>query len=716
MTRSALCAIVVSAGLTHFGAIVSAGENGKEKLLKGFEVKEMKPRDGRGTYWKVGKVWNKGRVKAGWRWKDHEAEFKVPLDHDGDVTIYECKKSSSRDFPRTSLFRKGATQGTHALRWRPVKCEARSWGSIAKALKSRRFSYWPPTGVPTHTSDNPYYFFQRFCKVWRYQTGKSSGDWSGWDRLRFDVLAPDAAVVLGVFVRDKCGPRISCGPVGVRTDVVIFRVPKGEQVTVDFPLAEMAAVAELDLKKVYRYQCRINGYEGATDIYFDNVRLAKKDAPAKHKLIAMEGEPKPFFRPVYHKAIERVAAKLKRETGPVEKLGPIDVGSGKFGGSGATYVQNSRRACVAYDNKRLLVASIGSWGNGLRSAWASFDGGKTWGGLAPGEKGPAILKWGLRANMCADYGGDVYLLGTPNCDSYNEGHDICMFRLIFTGEKWQDGYFTHIGQNGYKCTAWARALRLKSGRIWAAWCDGWGKGAALAKRSDDDGHTWVPSKDADAKLPRPFLAPKLEDLAKPAAERAKPPKRALLWPATVVPGPFLVPYKGGVAAFSTNGGAWQVHDGEKWGPKQKGPAIGGIVSGAILGEDHVFLVRGSNFNFSGAKETLADLVVAHHEGGAWKKETLESANVADAILTSSGESVFCFYVKKLAADKYVVRYRRWKDGKWEPSQLVATEPARINHVAAPQRCAPDYAAVWWDTRPRTSKGKGELRFARIPNR
>ena len=62
---------------------------------------------------------------------------------------------------------------------------------------------------------------------------------------------------------------------------------------------------------------------------------------------------------------------MKRESGPVERLGPVDVGRGGFGGSGVTYVQNSRRACVAYDNKRLLVVA-------RNSAWASFDGGETW--------------------------------------------------------------------------------------------------------------------------------------------------------------------------------------------------------------------------------------------------------------------------------------------------------------------------------------------------
>jgi len=698
-------AALATAGLLAGPAVAAEGE----KLLVGYEIAEMKPKDRGGAFWKVGKVWNGPGPESGWRWKDHEAEFKVPEDYDGDVTLYECRRSSSRDYPRISLFRRGATQGKHAMRWTPYKCEARTWANIERGIKGKRFGYWPPAGVPTHTSANPYYFFQRYCKVWRFEAKEA--DWSGWDRLRFDVLAPSAPVVLGVFVRDQCGPRLRCGPIGTRTGVAVFRIPKNEQVTVDFPLKEMAAVAELDLTLVYRFQCRINGYEGATDIYFDNIRLANRNTPAAHGLVAMEGDPKPFVRPVYCKPIERIPEALKRETGPAEPIGPVTIGTGSFGGSGATYVQNTRRACVAYDNRRLLVVAG-------RTAWASFDGGRTWDGLAPGEKGPARLTWGLRANMCADDDGNVYLLGTPNCDSYNEGHDICMFRLVFTGERWVDGAFSHLGQNGYKCTAWARALRLPSGRIWAAWCDGWAHGEALAKYSDDDGVTWVPCKDAAVKPPRPLHQPRLVDLGKPPAERPKPPEGVLLWPASLVAGPLLVPYKGSVATFSVNGSTWQVHDGEKWTARQKGPGMGPIVSEAVLGDDHVFLARGARFNFSGEKETLADLVAADLADGQWRTETLEAdKSVADAILTASGEAVFCFYVKKAAEDRYEVRYRRWKGGQWEPSEFVAAEGSRINHVAAPQTCPPSYAAVWWDMRPRaTRRGGGALRFVRVPNK
>ncbi|MFH0980154.1 MAG: hypothetical protein V2A79_01265, partial [Planctomycetota bacterium] len=191
----------------------------------------------------------------------------------------------------------------------------------------------------------------------------------------------------------------------------------------------------------------------------------------------------------------------------------------------------------------------------------------------------------------------------------------------------------------------------------------------------------------------------------------------LLWPGTRVAGPRLVPSKKSVAAVDVDAGSWQVHDGEKWGALQRGPAIGGIISEAVVGEDHVFLARGGRYGFDGGKEVLDDLVVADLAGGEWKKETLESEkNVWDTILTASGDAVFCFYIKKAADDKYEIRYRRWSGGKWGPSEVVVTEPGRINHLAAPQKCPPNYAAVWWDTRPQTPKGQGEVRFARVPNK
>jgi hypothetical protein len=458
----------------------------------------------------------------------------------------------------------------------------------------------------------------------------------------------------------------------------------------------------------------------------------------------MEGEVQPFARqvPVLTPA-KRSAEKLKREAGPVEKLGPVTVyegtgfyacGFGHFGGSGSTYFQNSTWSPVAYDNRRLLVVVKGDSRNakvppGIKAhdaegggmlALASFDGGKTWGGIKAGESQPALLPhWYWRAHVCSAPNGDVFLVGTQNCTSYQEGYDIFVRRLAVTGDGWEEDRFAFVDQNVQKCPALCRVTALASGRIWAAWTDGFG--GSGAKPSDDDGFTFAPCKDAAQAVPRPFYEPKLADLAKPPEARPKPPAAVLLWPGPVVPGPLMVPFgDDGVACFSATGTSWQVHDGKVWKPAEKGPFAAEKGAGAIsltrLGPDRIFAARAAHYDDGAKSEPLAALEVAVLDGGAWKAEKLEDAGVSDATLAASGEAVFCFYAKKAGEGKYEVRARRWKAGKWGDSELVAAETERINHVAAPQFCPPDYAAVFWDQWAANAKTSTWVRFARVPNR
>jgi hypothetical protein len=239
----------------------------------------------------------------------------------------------------------------------------------------------------------------------------------------------------------------------------------------------------------------------------------------------------------------------------------------------------------------------------------------------------------------------------------------------------------------------------------------------LIKYSDDDGYTWAPCKDASiTRIPRPFYEPKLEDLKK-APEERKPPESILLWPSTPVPGPILLPYTSGIAAIGVE--EWQVHDGQKWLPRQKVPFAPAVAT--ILDKDHIFL---ANTHYrAGEQGAGGDLICARYVNGQWRKETLEGERVVDATLTAcrgSGKAVFCFYAKRAGNDDKPtneVRYRRWANGQWGASQLVAAEAFQVNHVTAPIVCPPDYAAVWWDQRKtKAMRHKASaLRFARIPN-
>jgi hypothetical protein len=692
-----------------------AGAGEGVRVIWSFERDETAKQLPQFGYW--GKPVDFKSPKAGWRGE------KVGPDWKDDVTA--IRKASSRDYPLMTLVARHVTHGQHAYVFEITEKESAGWASRIK--KQSSITACPPKH-DYHDIEDWYYQRCNWHYLWRSQP--ANRDWSGFDRLRFDVYCEGSEVVLGVKVRDltKKGRQ----PLGVRTPALLFKVPAGKAVTCDVPLADAARVCELDLSTIHRYHVRINSMLGGLKLYMDNVRLVKKSAAkddAKLPLIALEGEPQAWGRPVvFDGHSDPDPDELKRRAGSVEKLGPVliteaagqyaSLPSGHFGGTGVTYGQSARRGCVAYDKDRLLVIigggpedaklvtkSVGE-GGGVY-AFASFDGGKTWGGLERGDPQPWRLgNWYWRGNLYSDDRA-VYWMGTQNCDSYHEGFDMLFRRVALTGRGWSADRVACVAQNGYKCPGWGSAVRTRSGRLWAAWHDGFG--GEYAKCSDDDGYTWRPCKDASIeKLPRPFYEPKLEDLAKPAAQRPEPPEKVLLWPADVVCGDFLVPYRQDVAVFSIRGDQWQVHDGKKWGAVQKGPFASKdktYLSCTVIGTDHVFISRRE-----GGK-----LYAAHHSGGQWHKDELDGGTISADILTASGEAVFCFYVRK-SGEGYEIRYRRWKGGEWEPSVKLHTEQVQLNTVAAPLISPPDYAAVFWDqSRPGGKRAKSFVKFMRVPN-
>jgi len=686
------------------------------KGLRGFEPGEMK------QFGKPGRLAAAKSPPPGFRARPPGAD-------DDSYTIFRV--AGSRDWPKFHLFKAHATEGSYALRY-----EVGAWHE--RYSRAPAITGHPPIGGYHNVHD---WLYQRHCLIWAEGSPTQPLDWSAYQRLRFDVYSADAPAVLGVRARDATATegRPRRHPHGLRTALGVFRVPQGKQVTCELPLADMARAGELDLSKVHWMHIRLNGFEGKTAIFIDNLRLLAEGGKEETKLplLRMEGKPRPFARRVWDKnPPSRARRAFHRELGPVEKLGPVTVveaggqyacGYGHFGGHGGTYFQSARRGVVAYDNRRLLVvvgARAGrarpfTWGGVAESggvlALASFDGGRTWGGLTPGEAEPALIQdWYWRATLAADACGDLYSVGTQNCDSYVEGYDVFFRRLAFNGTGWAYDRFSIVDQNGYKCPGPARALRLASGRIWAAWTDGFG--GIYAKCSDDDGLTWKPCKDASIEtLPRPFYEPKLEDLGKP--EAPKPPKEVLLWPAEPVVGPLLVPYKGQVAAIAYDGSRWAAHDGTSWGPTQRVPwrsKRGGQASEAVPGDARIFLARAEG------KGDHMQLVALRLENGKWTgPETLATGELGSSIVTASGDAVFCFYVlvKGAAGDPaYSIYCRRWKNGAWGPAVNVATEKERINELAAPAASPPTYAAIFWDQYTRNPRKPTWVRFARIPNR
>jgi len=745
----------------------STGAKPDVMRLFSFEIEEEKAKLNSKELegWLVGKLYT-GRIKGGWRIKDHMDEIRLPDDWKGDVTLY--KANGSYDMPFMNLYAKGTTEGKYAKMYSPPTggSEITDWKYIVGYTSGK------PSGLMGQPSPEGYHeildwFFQRYTSFFGCEKKDSRLDWSGYEVLRMDFIAEGSPAIVGVRAFDSSGPKIPAHYLGVRTKLAIYELEVEKQVTIEFPLADLCKAAELDMSKMMGFVLRLNGYKGECRLYMDNFRLVKKDAMAsdlKCPLLKMQGEIGPYGRTVTTKfMVERDATKMEKKISPItERVGPITIldekasyssFGGPLGGGGWTYSQSLRRGLSAYDNDRLcLVYGVIGKGEFQKDSFrgtASFDGGKTWGGLKQGAKDPVTLNWGKdwRMTTSSDLSGDIYSIGIENCSSYREGYDIVFRRLAFIGDGWAFDRQNIVCQTMRKCPCTIRAWKLPSGRIWEVWTDGWN--GKVAKCSDDDGLTWEPCKDASLPAPRPFYEPKLDDLKKPMKERPAPPKEILPFPGISVAGALLVPFKDGIAALSDNDSKWQAcPDGKNWGAEEKLPFC--PIDATTLGTDQICMVRGGVF-VDRPPDKRGKLEVAIYKGGQWASTVLDAdGNVGDATITVSGNTIFVLYVKAIndgpytakkkatktgsdaksdaetktdsvpapaADDKIVneIRLISCKDGKWGNSELIATENFLVCRVGSPVICPPSYAAFIWDSRCFKEYKTTPLRFIKIPN-
>ena len=242
------------------------------RLLAGFEWDEWQARLGRFQY-----LGTPNLTPPGPGWKGEKLAGPEAVGPQG-FQVINGEPSSSRHMPDSLMVAEHATQGTFAFKFLPQYREMGSWASLARYLSGKTAMPFAGDLAGEPGYDPRDWYLQRFCRVWR-QEWAAGTDWSGFERLRFDVRSVGAPLILGVRLRDATGPRINAGPTGIRTALATFRLPADQTVTCDFPLAEMARVAELDLSKVHRYHIRINGLvdgRAPTDLFLDNIRLTAK--------------------------------------------------------------------------------------------------------------------------------------------------------------------------------------------------------------------------------------------------------------------------------------------------------------------------------------------------------------------------------------------------------------------------------------------------------
>jgi len=205
-------------------------------------------------------------------------------------------------------------------------------------------------------------------------------DWSGYDLFRIDIKSTKSEFeFLLEFEDEECDP-----PVSHR-----FTIKPGEWVSLEVDLAKMKEERGVNLKKMYNVWVFSWRNTGGTEILIDNLRLAKKGAAAKLKVLKDES---PMKLPEPPKEIKkREAIETEPDHSPLkpEKPSVIDVAPINKDWKSVmwkAYFKLSPRGIVAFDNNRIGLCywtagkNLKIWkGN---KAWQSLlwttDGGKTW--------------------------------------------------------------------------------------------------------------------------------------------------------------------------------------------------------------------------------------------------------------------------------------------------------------------------------------------------
>lgn len=558
------------------------------------------------------------------------------------------------------------------------------------------------------------------------------GDWSGYDRLLVDVASPDADVWLRFIVEDAADT----------TPYVRYRVAKGRAGTIVFPLAKYAAEnsrpdrgpfvpRQIDLARIVNLVIYLEeASEDAGQVFFDNLRLAAKDSPAPATPIepTQEIERDWGWRDMAGKHPPIKQPEVKRETGPVGKLGPVTLASGYkdfcsyLGNDGPRFY----RSIAAIDNRR-IVALVGGQ---QPLAFATFDGGKTWGGLdgtpdkptplgsysqvawasADSLSGNAYIAFNSTVKLRGGYAADrLDLPAGPDYFDRFKGVGYCiggwtmrcigLRNIVFNGERWEEpGPGAVLDDFARHCIHWAEVIRHPSGRLWAfldVGCDVIGRISVRAVYSDDNGLTWVRSH-AGRYLHEPG-----------------PCFRAF----------YAAPYGDGVALCLVNqgdeegkeaepddGAMWTSFDGHAWAPvayfeKDKVKQVFSLVSWHPRASGE----KPKPGRLFALFEREGKLILGRLKEGKW--EALSDAPVVDdgtkgpfhfSILTVSGDAVLCLWVRDfekgedgVAHSKVLLRRYHVPTEKLGPEEELVTEQEPVSALAVPYVSPPDYVPMLW---------------------
>jgi len=539
-------------------------------------------------------------------------------------------------------------------------------------------------------------------------------DWSGYRYLRMDFKSTAAKVKLRVDLEDE-----------IATPMVrrVFEVAPRQWVTLQYDLQAAAAPVEVALtgpnvKRFGREKIRLSRLnltrmagiriypewmDKATTLLLDNVRLVK-DRTAERTVLPLVIDERPFLTarelPAEGPRPRTPPANLALDRTPVAPGQPrgIEVIPRLRAPCYGRLRHITKRGLVAVDNRRMVLAFLGGRG-GYECALQTLDGGETWRGLDGRPNVPTGLCHSVNApaHVTVQAGNDVLVVYTERCCSGGNPSNMFFRLLEFDGKGWRLGPPRLVDVDCRHCPEWrVQALRLKNGRIWAAWMhdDRLQPIFLRARYSDDGGRTWRdPDSNAlvtidwdDSVGPQPMGVTWWTDEAKLMPPLARANGRV----DTAYPhgNLLLTPYRDTVACIWTKGDTlvWSHFDPRLGQWTKPETVLRGYVSpysALTVGEEEIYL------SAAGKVLRLAD--------GKWVDDTPPDGR--GGLLSTSGNTILNFWTETRQRKAKLLVARKRPGAKWTAPEVLAVEDlpgtgkrAELD-VIAPRHAPPNFVPV-----------------------
>jgi hypothetical protein len=369
------------------------------------------------------------------------------------------------------------------------------WKGLSKGLTDKHASQGKTSFRAAHNDRWGFLAAGRGCTFygkWRYgRVFRTLGwfqkvlpaDWSGYDLLRVDYRTDGPAVKVRLEAEDMFLPFPAAQE---------FDVPGDKWVTLEFDLAAAAKQKRLDLKRMTHLLLMVVEHpKGKRTFasYLDNIRLARRGAPAKLDVIKGGA----FL------AVEPGGGACAKR----RELAPLEVGK-TARAEGRVYCPVSLKKPGGYPLLYVNERCIGGFGEGgiILAPGArpmlSLDAGKTWQGLGGKGKGKSSRLTGdhrgQHRSQTMIVGTDVFMAYcTSHCGGGGARVTAKFTRAVRGKDRWVTGPESLVDVTARYCHDRFALCRGKSGRLWCAWShlNRLHKKDIRAKWSQDSGTSWL---------------------------------------------------------------------------------------------------------------------------------------------------------------------------------------------------------------------------------